>query len=77
MIIVAMDWLSDSFEKKRKREKEERKREKERESFCSRKPVQSWVQFLQWTNPSQQEWSNPGPSLQVVQKEIPSAGLNS
>ena len=31
MIIVAMDWLSDSFEKKRKREKErerERKREK-------------------------------------------------
>ena len=31
-------------------------------SFCSRKPVQSWVQFLQWSNPSQQEfpeWSNP------------------
>ena len=39
-------------------------------SFCSRKPVQSWIQFLQWSNPSQQEfpeWSNPGPSLQEAQ----------
>ena len=57
MIIVAMDWLSDSFEKKRKREKE---RERERKLLQSKTgPVLGSVSPVDKSQPARVVKSRP------------------